>query len=328
MFVRVGLAVFPRTSLRQKSNRNPAHCIVQRVRHHPRPQTLPPLRQNPKQQSIHRDHDRRLHALINVASAKHRRGCHQSSRRAPAPRNKLLLQISPKYCLLAKSRGDTNQNPQGNLRRPARRHEINARLRPSKMHCDRRRSQNHQCHEPKANRNPNVARKVQNAFPLRAGHFIQRHPAPSHAPQHVPRQHPLPGCRREVERRSVRMLRGSQLPRREIHHASPTQQNRQQHKGVQDTRDRSIRSRNRDSALTFAFQRQRRTQSSPHQFRSEKPHPELSDTSAIPVLSIRFATVKNNGIPSVPFCPPPTPFVSASTLHVRALYFGAGDIRN
>src|ERR1700727_1175374 len=63
-------AFFSHAFLPQEAHRDTTHRIVQRVRDHSWPQTLPPLRQNSEHQAVDRNHNGWLHALINVASAK------------------------------------------------------------------------------------------------------------------------------------------------------------------------------------------------------------------------------------------------------------------
>jgi hypothetical protein len=133
---------------------------------------------------------------------------------------------------------------------------------------------------------------------------------PSHAPQNIGCQQPLPDRRAQVKCRPVRMPCGPQLPGREIHQAGATQQNREQHQGVQRAGYRPFRRRHSRvaMALPLAVKRQCCTQRSPRRSGSANAPLKPSASLAIPVPSIRSATRQNNGSSSAAPCPACNPF--------------------
>src|SRR6266849_582274 len=86
-----------------------------RMRHHPRPQAFPQLRQNPKQQTIHDNNDRRSPALINMSRAEHCRGEQDSRRHIAGPRAELSLEIATENNFFANARRAGGENPKKNL---------------------------------------------------------------------------------------------------------------------------------------------------------------------------------------------------------------------
>ena len=96
-----------------------------RMRHHARPQALPHLRQNAKQQTIHDNNDGRSPALIDMPRAERGRREQNPRRHIAGPRAELSLEISTENNLFANARRDGRENPKKNLQLILREQEAN-----------------------------------------------------------------------------------------------------------------------------------------------------------------------------------------------------------
>src|SRR5215470_16834771 len=144
------------------------------MRHHAGTQTLPQLREHPKQKSVYADHHCCFRALVDVTDAESCRRKQNAGGSIGGPGDELLLQVAAKNGFLANSCRHRNSDPQNNFDGTLRSKEAYVWSHALIVQQLCYPSEHEQSDDPKQKRNSQIAEEFFGTLPAGAGDFLQR----------------------------------------------------------------------------------------------------------------------------------------------------------
>lgn len=180
-----------------------------RVRHHARPQALPHLRKNSKQQTVHGNNDGRSPALINVRPTEPGRGKQDPHRDAASPGNKLFLEISTKNDLFASARGHGCENPKKYFQMILREQVANVLAGLGRVERNRGDTQDDKSNQPETRGDGDILKESLPIVPLSPDEFAQGRAVTFGAPSDVGDDGPLQQNREDIHGRAMWIVRGT-----------------------------------------------------------------------------------------------------------------------